>query len=71
MIEAQMVRRMALRGAVLAPFVVAALGAAGGWLWAGSAAVGLAMTIGNLWLSARLIGPDDSQTHASSRRDRC
>lgn len=56
MIEAQMVRRMALRGAVLAPFVIAALGAAGGWLWAGSAAVGLAMTIGNLWLSARLIG---------------
>lgn len=56
MIEAQMVRRMAIRGAILAPFVVAALGLFGGWLWAGSAAVGLAMTIGNLWLSARLIG---------------
>ena len=56
MIEAQMVRRMAIRGLILAPFVIGALAVAGGWLWAFSAAVGLAMTIGNLWLSARLIG---------------
>ena len=56
MIEAQMVRRMAVRGLFLAPVVVLALGVAGGWLWAASAAVGLAMTIGNLWLSGRLIG---------------
>lgn len=56
MIEAQMVRRMAVRGLILAPFVIAALGVAGGWLWAGSAAVGLALTIGNLWLAGRLIG---------------
>ncbi|HEY7876031.1 MAG TPA: hypothetical protein VIG64_13020 [Actinomycetota bacterium] len=56
MIETQMVRRMAIRGAYLAPVVVGVLGAWGGWSWALSAAVGLAMTIGNLWLSARLIG---------------
>jgi hypothetical protein len=56
LIEIQMVRRMAIRGAFLAPFVVGALGAWGGWTWALSAAVGLAMTIGNLWLSARIIG---------------
>jgi hypothetical protein len=56
LIEAQMVRRMALRGLILAPFVVGALGAWGGWLWAFSAAVGLALTIGNLWLAGRLIG---------------
>jgi hypothetical protein len=56
LIEAQMVRRMALRGAVIAPFVITALGIYGGWLWAASAAIGLAMTIGNLWLAGRLIG---------------
>ena len=56
MIEAQMVRRMAVRGLVLAPFVIAGLGIAGGWLWAVSAAIGVAMTVGNLWLSGRLIG---------------
>jgi hypothetical protein len=56
LIEAQMVRRMAVRGLVLAPFVVVALGVAGGWLWATSAAVGLAMTVGNLWIAGRLIG---------------
>ena len=56
MIEAQMVRRMAVRGLVLAPFVIASLGIYGGWLWAASAAVGLALTIGNLWLAGRLIG---------------
>jgi hypothetical protein len=56
LIEAQMARRMAIRGGMLAPFVIGALGIAGGWLWAFSAAVGLALTIGNLWLSARLIG---------------
>lgn len=56
MIETQMVKRMAIRGVFLAPVVVGALAIAGGWLWAFSAAVGLTMTIGNLWLSARLIG---------------
>jgi hypothetical protein len=47
---------MALRGLLLGPFVVGIL-----WLWGGStyglsAAIGLAMTLGNLWLSARIIG---------------
>ena len=56
MIERGMVRRMILRGLVLAPVIVAAL-----WLWRGqtyawSGAVGLALTLGNLWLSARIIG---------------
>ena len=56
MIEAQMVRRMAIRALFIGPVVVGALGAWGGWLWAFSAVVGLVLTIGNLWLSARLIG---------------
>lgn len=56
MIEAQMVKRMAVRALFLGPVVVVALGAWGGWEWALSAAVGLVMTIGNLYLSARLIG---------------
>lgn len=56
MIEAQMVKRMAIRALYVGPVVVVALGAWGGWMWALSAAVGLLMTIGNLWLSAVLIG---------------
>jgi hypothetical protein len=56
LIEAQMVRRMAVRAAFLAPFVIGGVALWGGWLWAFSAAVGLLLTIGNLWLSARLIG---------------
>jgi hypothetical protein len=55
-IERDMVRRMILRGLVLAPVLVAAL-----WLWRGptygwSGAVGLGLTLANLWLSARIIG---------------
>ncbi len=51
-----MVRRMAVRGLALAPVIVAAL-----WLWRGSTyawsgAVGLGLTLANLWLSARIIG---------------
>jgi hypothetical protein len=55
-IELQMVRRMALRGLLIAPVVIAALAAFGGVRYGFSAAVGLAMTIGNLWLSGRIIG---------------
>ena len=51
-----MVRRMAMRGLVLAPFVSLVLGLIGGVDWAVSAAAGFAMTLGNLWLSARIIG---------------
>lgn len=51
-----MVRRMALRALAISPVIVGAL-----WLWEGnryalSGAIGIAMTILNLWLSARLIG---------------
>jgi hypothetical protein len=55
-IELQMVRRMALRGLLIAPFVVVAVGAFGGMRYGVSAAVGIAMTLLNLWLSAWIIG---------------
>ena len=56
MIELRMARRMIIRGLLIAPVVVGAL-----WLWSGAdyalaGAAGLAMTLGNLWLSARIIG---------------
>lgn len=56
MVELGMVRRMVARGAILAPVVAATL-----WLlvdarWAFSAAVGIALALGNLWLAARVIG---------------
>ncbi|HEX3326398.1 MAG TPA: hypothetical protein VHV50_05335 [Actinomycetota bacterium] len=56
MIELQMVRRMAFRGLLIAPFVIAVLAAFGGVRYGVSAAAGLAMTLLNLWLSARIIG---------------
>jgi hypothetical protein len=51
-----MVGRMTRRALVAGPLVVAGL-----WLWQGSdyalsGAVGIAMTLFNLWLSARIIG---------------
>ena len=56
MIELQMVRRMAIRALIIAPFIIGAL-----WLWEGnrwgiSAAIGIGMTILNLYLSGLLIG---------------
>ena len=56
MIEQQLVSRMALRALWITPAV-----GAGGWLLGGgeyalSAAVGLAMTLVNLWLAAKIIG---------------
>ena len=56
MIELQMVRRMAVRGVLLSPLVIGGL-----WLWEGSryafsGAAGMAMTLLNLWISARIIG---------------
>jgi hypothetical protein len=56
LIEIQMVRRMILRGLWLSPFVVAALWIFGNARWGLSAAIGLAMALGNLWLSAKIIG---------------
>ena len=51
-----MVARMVKRGLLAAPVLIAALWALGGPGWAISGAIGLAMTVGNLWLSARIIG---------------
>lgn len=56
MIEQQLVSKMALRGLWITPAVVAGAWLLGGGEYALSAAVGLAMTLGNLWLAARIIG---------------
>lgn len=56
MVELQMVKRMMVRGLYLAPILTAAL-----WLWNGSeyafsGAVGLGLTLLNLYLAAQVIG---------------
>ncbi len=56
MIELEMVKRMMVRGLYLAPVLVVAL-----WLWNGSeyafsGAVGLGLTLLNLFLAAQVIG---------------
>lgn len=51
-----MVSRIAKRGLVVAPVLVATLWIFGGATYAISGAIGLGMTILNLWLSARIIG---------------
>ena len=62
MIELGMVRRMARRALFLSPVViavvalVAAIRGEDPLEWGVSAAVGLALTLGNLWLAARIIG---------------
>jgi hypothetical protein len=56
MIELHMVHRMIRRGLVLAPIVALFLGLFGSLEWAVSGVAGIAMTLGNLWLSARIIG---------------
>ena len=56
MIELQMVRRMAYRGLLVSPLIVGALALWNGTEYAFSGAVGLAMTLLNLWISARIIG---------------
>jgi hypothetical protein len=56
LIEMQMVVRMAKRALYLAPVLLIALWFFGGPLWAFSGAIGVAMTLGNLWASARIIG---------------
>ena len=56
MIEMQMVVRMAKKAMVLTPIVVAALWFFGGPVWALSGALGIAMTLANLWFAARIIG---------------
>lgn len=56
MIELQMVKRMALRALVISPLVIAGTWVYGGPRWGLSAAIGIAMTLLNLFLSARIIG---------------
>lgn len=51
-----MVTRMARRGLLIAPVIVVALWVFGGGAWAVSGAIGLAMTLANLWLTATIIG---------------
>ena len=51
-----MVGRMAKKAVFITPFVVAALWFFGGPVWALSGALGVAMTIANLWFAARIIG---------------
>jgi hypothetical protein len=55
-IEVAMVRRMATRALLLAPFLIAGAALFGGLEYALSAAIGLALTIVNLWIAARIIG---------------
>ena len=56
MIELAMVRRMTTKAVVAAPLLFACLWVFGGPRYAWSGAVGLVMTLANLWLSARIIG---------------
>jgi hypothetical protein len=55
-IELQMVKRMAIRALVVSPLVIAGTWIYGGPEWALSAGIGIAMTVLNLFLSARIIG---------------
>ena len=56
MIELQMVGRIVKRGLLVAPVLIVVLWLFGGTTYAVSGAIGLGMTILNLWLSARIIG---------------
>ena len=56
MIERAMVRRMTMKAVVVAPLLLASLWILGGPRYAWSGAVGLVMTLANLWLAARIIG---------------
>ncbi len=56
MIELQMVRRMTMRALVLTPVLVGILWLVDGPKWGFSALAGVAMTLGNLWLSAKILG---------------
>jgi hypothetical protein len=55
-IELLMVRRMAWRALIVSPLVIGGLLAWGGAEFAISGAVGIGMTVLNLWLSGRIIG---------------
>jgi hypothetical protein len=55
-IELGMVGRMARRAALLTPVLVAVLWLVDGPKWGLSGLAGVAMTLGNLWLSAIILG---------------
>jgi hypothetical protein len=55
-IELQMVKRMAIRALIISPVIIAGTWIYGGPRWGISAAVGIAMTVLNLYLSGRIIG---------------
>jgi hypothetical protein len=55
-IELAMVKRMTVRGLLLAPALAVGLFVGGGADYLVSGLVGLAMMLGNIWLAARLIG---------------
>jgi hypothetical protein len=55
-IELQMVHRMVKKGLLLAPLLIAALWLWNGWEYAFAGAVGLAMTLLNLWIAGKVIG---------------
>jgi ATP synthase protein I len=55
-IELAMVRRMTKRGLLLAPLLVVSLALVGGAEYAISGAAGIALTLVNLWIAARIIG---------------
>lgn len=56
MVEVQMVRRMIKHALLIAPFLIIALWLVDGPTWALSGGIGLAMTLLNLVLAARIIG---------------
>lgn len=56
MIELAMVHRMIKRGLILAPMIVLAFALASDVSWGVSAAIGIALTLGNLWVAGRIIG---------------
>jgi hypothetical protein len=55
-IELAMVHRMIKRGLILSPLIVFAFVIAGDVAWGVSAAIGIALTLGNLWVAGRIIG---------------
>ena len=56
MIELLMVGRMTRRALILTPVLVAILWLVHGPKWGISGAAGVAMSLGNLWLSAKILG---------------
>lgn len=56
MIELEMVRQMIKKGLLVAPFLIIATGALTGLDGALSVAIGLSITVANLWIGGRIVG---------------